>query len=72
MELEPNNACFYYLFLRETPRDRPGGKRKAVFSVCRVKTVGSTEEAFPLLTLGLAGYGGESIRHQLKKDWRQT
>jgi len=35
-------------------------------------TVGSTEETFPLLTLGLAGYGGESIRHQLKEDWRQT
>ena len=54
------------------PQGSPWGKRKAVFSVCRVKTVGSTEEEFPLLTLGLAGYGGASIRHQLKEDWRQT
>ncbi|MGZ3430768.1 MAG: hypothetical protein ACXWN0_03175, partial [Isosphaeraceae bacterium] len=57
---------------KRNPQGPPWGKRKAVFSVCRVKTVGSTEEAFPLLTLGLAGYGGESVRHQLKEDWRQT
>jgi hypothetical protein len=52
---------------KRNPQGSPWGKRKAVFSVCRVKTVGSTEETFPLLTLGLAGYGGESIRHQIKK-----
>ena len=57
---------------KRNPQGSPWGKRKAVFSVCRVKTVGSTEEEFPLLTLGLAGYGGASIRHQLKEGWRQT
>jgi hypothetical protein len=72
-ELQPSNVFgSFRVTEKRNPQGPPWGKRKAVFSVCRVKTVGSTEETFPLLTLGLAGYGGESIRHQLKKDWRQT
>ena len=54
-ELQPSNVFgSFRVTEKRNPQGPPWGKRKAVFSVCRVKTVGSTEETFPLLTLGLA------------------
>jgi|GEM_PF-2817196 len=57
---------------RKTPKDHPGGNGKPFFGYAGSRQLDLPWEAFPYLTLGLAGYGDVSIRHQPKEDWRQT
>jgi len=55
---------------QEPPKDHLGGKRKAVFcGYAGSRWLGRPFKASQPVTLGLSGFGGESIRYQPMVGW---
>ncbi len=57
---------------RNPPGITLGGNGKPFFEYAGSRQLDLPWEAIPYLTPGLEGYGDVSIRHQPRKDWRQT